>query len=240
METNVVPQGHSTWGVGIRKGSLLRDTGRGVPLVSPWLPFNELLGYHWVINGIEMQHTLGELIERARVVLNPARAAMTVVGHGDAHFGNVFLEDHSRYLYFDPAFAGRHTPLLDVVKPLFHNIFATWMYFPHEIARDLQLSVIVLDDTLYVEHNYELTPVRQAILQTKNEHLLTPLIAWLHAEGGLPEDWLEMMQLALMCCPLLTINLIDGERIPAAVSWLGLSLAVQMGNSGIESWRTEL
>jgi len=208
--------------------------GKVVPLVSPWLPFNELLGYHWVINGVKMQHTLGELIERARVVLNPGRAAMTVVGHGDAHFGNVFLEDHSRYLYFDPAFAGRHTPLLDVVKPLFHNVFATWMYFPHEIARDLQLSVILRDDTLYVEHNYVLTPVRQAILQTKVEHLLTPLIAWLRAEGGLPEDWLEMMQLALMCCPLLTINLIDGERIPPTVSWLGLLLAVQMGNSGME------
>ena len=239
-ETNVVPQGHLTREIGNHKEPLLRDTGRGVPLVSPGLPFNELLGYRWVINGVEMQHTLGELIERGRVVLNPARAAMTVIGHGDAHFGNVFMEDHSRYLYFDPAFAGRHTPLLDVVKPLFHNVFATWMYFPHEIARDLQLSVIVRDDTLYIEHNYVLTPVRQAILQTKVEHLLTPLIAWLRAEGGLPEDWLEMMKLALMCCPLLTINLIDGERIPPTVSWLGLSLAAQMGNSGIEPWRTEL
>ena len=233
-ETSVVPQGHPTWGVGNRKGSLLCDTGRGVPLGSPGLPFDELLGYRWVINGVEMPRTLGDLVERAKVVLNPARAAMTVIGHGDAHFGNVFLENHSRYLYFDPAFAGRHTPLLDVVKPLFHNVFATWMYFPHEIARDLQLSVIVRGDTLYVEHNYALTPVRQAILQTKVEYLLTPLIAWLRAEGGLPEDWLEMMQLALMCCPLLTINLIDGERIPPTVSWLGLSLAVQMGNSGME------
>jgi hypothetical protein len=234
METSVVPQGHFTREIGNHEEPLLRDMGRSAPLVSPGLPFNELLGYHWVINGVEMQHTLGELIERARVVLNPARAAMTVVGHGDAHFGNVFLENHSRYLYFDPAFAGRHTPLLDVVKPLFHNVFATWMYFPHEIDRDLQLSVIVRDDTLYVEHNYALTPVRKAILQTKVEHLLTPLIAWLRAEGGLPEDWLEMMQLALMCCPLLTINLIDGERIPPTVSWLGLLLAVQMGNSGME------
>ncbi len=96
------------------------------------------------------------------------------------------------------------------------------------------------DGTLYIEHNYTLTPVRRAILQTKVEYLLTPLIAWLRAEGGLPEDWLEMMHLALMCCPLLTINLIDGERLPPTVSWLGLSLAVQIGNNGIEPWRTEL
>ena len=214
--------------------------GKNVPLESPELLFDELLRYRWVINGVGLRQTLGELIEQAKVVLDPARVAMTVIGHGDAHFGNVFLEDHSRYLYFDPAFAGRHTPVLDVVKPLFHNVFATWMYFPCEIARDLRLSVTVGDRTVFIEHNYTLTPVRRAILQTKIEHLLTPLIAWLRAQGRLPDDWLEMMQLALMCCPLLTINLIDGERLPPTVSWLGLSLAMQMGNTGIGPWRTEL
>src|SRR5205823_5647174 len=69
------------------------------------IPFEELLKYRWIINGHEHQRTLGELIERARVVLNPEREAMTVTGHGDAHFGNVFLEDQKDYLYFDPAFA---------------------------------------------------------------------------------------------------------------------------------------
>jgi phosphoglycolate phosphatase-like HAD superfamily hydrolase len=204
------------------------------------LDFEELLEYRWVINGDAQRYTLGELIKQAKVVLNPARAAMTIVGHGDAHFGNVFLENRSRYLYFDPAFAGRHSPLLEIVKPLFHNVFATWMYFPREIARDLQLEVSVRDKTLFIEHNYALTSERRAILQTKIEHLLTPLIAWLRTFGGLPSDWLEILQLAMMCCPLLTINLIDRERLPLTVSWLGLLQAVQMGNSGIEPWRREL
>ncbi len=196
-----------------------------------------------MVNGVELRWTLGDLIERAKVVLDPRRAAVTVIGHGDAHFGNVFLENNpggARYLYFDPAFAGRHTPLLDAVKPLFHNVFATWMYFPRDVARDLQLAVTVQDSMLFVEHNYTLTPIRRTILETKVEHLLLPLLAELRARGGLPEDWLEMLQLALMCCPLLTINLIDGERLPPAVSWLGLSLAVQMGNNGIEPWRIDI
>ena len=216
---------------------------KGSPLLDTELPFDELVGYRWVINGMELRRTLGDLIRRARVVLDPRRAAVTVIGHGDAHFGNVFLENNpgaARYLYFDPAFAGRHTPLLDVVKPLFHNVFATWMYFPRDVARDLQLAVTVHDRTLFVEHNYTLTPIRRTILETKVEHLLLPLVAELRTRGGLPEDWLEMLQLALMCCPLLTINLIDGERIPPAVSWLGLSLAVQMGNNGIEPWRIDI
>ena len=182
---------------------------------------------------------------------------MTIIGHGDAHFGNVFLESTDReqsgeaqaqetrsgprrYLYFDPAFAGRHAPLLDVIKPLFHNVFATWMYFPREIAQDLQLSVKRHDSTLDVEHDYTLTPVRQAIWQTKIEHLLTPLIEELRSQDALPADWLEIMRLALMCCPLLTVNLLDEERMPASIAWLGLLRAVEMGNRGIESWRIDV
>jgi phosphoglycolate phosphatase-like HAD superfamily hydrolase len=211
------------------------------------LSLNDLLRYRWIINGMRYKRTLGELVERAKEALNPARAATTVIGHGDAHFGNVFLEQGlqsdreerrgPRYLYFDPAFAGRHTPLLDVIKPLFHNVFATWMYFPYDVARDLNLSVIVQNSTITVEHNYALTPIRQAILQTKIEHLLVPLVAELRSRDALPGDWLEVIRLALMCCPLLTINLLDEERIPASIGWLGLSQAVQMGNEGIPSWR---
>jgi phosphoglycolate phosphatase-like HAD superfamily hydrolase len=202
------------------------------------IPLDELLMYHWVINGVPKRRTLHELVERAKVVLNPVRDAMTIIGHGDAHFGNVFLESTGhkeaglRYLYFDPAFAGRHSPLLDVIKPLFHNVFATWMYFPQDIARSLQLSVSRHEMTLNVEHNYTLTPVRRAIVQTKIEHLLTPLIEELRSQEALPADWPEMMRSALMCCALLTINLLDRERMPATITWLGLSQAVEMGNSG--------
>ena len=204
------------------------------------ISFNELLSLRWVINGVSQQKTLGELVERAKVVLNPAWDALTVIGHGDAHFGNVFLENQNRFLYFDPAFAGRHSPLLDVIKPLFHNVLATWMYFPHAIAQDLQLTISRRGMTIIVEENYTLTPIRRAILQTKVEQLLRPLMVKLGTREMLPVHWKEIMQLALMCCSLLTINLLDGERMPPSISWLGLLLAVQTGNNGIQPWGYEL
>ena len=198
------------------------------------IPFDELLAYHWTINGVPQQKTLGQLVERAIKLLHPVQPTSTIIGHGDAHFGNIFLEatsgtqtssaqtkisvgesfvdTQSRYLYFDPAFAGRHSPLLDIIKPLFHNIFATWMYFPHEIAQNLQLSVTIENKNIYIEHTYVLTPVRKAILQVKRDHLLTPLIAHLRSQNALPNDWLEFMHMALMCCPLLTVNLLDAQR----------------------------
>ncbi|HCI81982.1 MAG TPA: hypothetical protein DHW02_20090, partial [Ktedonobacter sp.] len=199
------------------------------------ISFEQLLTCHWNINGLEMPYTLSELVERAKIVLDPARAGMSVIGHGDAHFGNVFLEQKRDYLYFDPAFAGRHSPLLDVIKPLFHNVFATWMYFPYEIDRDMQITVEIRDTMLVVNHSYTLTPLRKELLQTKEMYLLSPLLERLGV--NLPDDWLAMMQSALMCCPLLTMNLFDTTRMPTSIGWLGLSLAVLMGNNGMQSWK---
>ncbi len=197
------------------------------------LLFEDLLNYRWVINHVELSGplpTLGQLLERAKTVLNPAREGMTVIGHGDAHFGNVFLEDRTRYQYFDPAFAGRHDPILDIVKPFFHNVYATWMYFPDQVAQDLSCSVTIHGDKIYVEHNYVISPVRQAILNTKIEYLLHPLVSILDAQQALSENWIEVMRQALMCCPLLTVNLLDSEKRSAAICWLGLTQVMQMGN----------
>ena len=199
------------------------------------IPFEKLLTYHWNINGMMLTYTLSELIERAKIALDPMRSDMTIIGHGDAHFGNVFLEEKRDYLYFDPAFAGRHSPLLDVIKPLFHNVFATWMYFPHEIARGMHITVERRDTMLMVEHSFTLTSLRNALLQTKETYLLRPLLERLGT--SLPDDWLAMMQSALMCCPLLTMNLFDTTRMPTSIGWLGLSLAVLMGNNGMQSWK---
>ncbi len=226
------------------------------------LPFADVASYRWVINGVEQTRSLGELVRQAREALHPAQAMATAVGHSDAHFGNVFLEQlpgepqraqgvlHSqlhtlgsgttyRYLYFDPAFAGRHSPLLDIVKPLYHNVFATWMYFPQEVARDLHIAVKIEDKQIIVEHDYVLTPIRRALLHTKYEHLLAPLVSWLEEQRALPEGWQEFLNLTLMCCPLLTINLFDRAKMPPEVGWLGLSQAVQLGNSGIADWLEE-
>jgi phosphoglycolate phosphatase-like HAD superfamily hydrolase len=221
-------------------------TGKQIPLPTGDTPksiaFEQILHAHWRINGVEQPQTLYTLIETGKRVLNPERPLATAIGHGDAHFGNVFLENAGqtqRYLYFDPAFAGQHSPLLDVVKPLFHNIFAMWMYFPYEVTQDLQLVVKLENEYISIEHNYRLTPLRRAMLGVKQEELLTPLLAWLETHQALPADWQDILKLALMCCPLLTVNLFDQEKRPPALGWLGLAQAVQLGNAGLEPWKEE-
>jgi hypothetical protein len=110
-----------------------------------------------------------------------------------------------------------------------------WMYFPREIEPGLSLKVHVSDSEkiIFIENDFELRPVRGALLQTKMEHLIHPLINWLRTMDALPADWQAIMQSALMCCPLLTVNLFDNARMPALVGWLGLMYAVHMGNTDV-------
>jgi phosphoglycolate phosphatase-like HAD superfamily hydrolase len=223
--------------------------GKTVPLPAGSQPteisFADIEHYRWTINGREQPHSLGRLIARAREVLHPARVMASVIGHGNAHSGNAFLEreqsDSSthtsdalyRYLFFDPVFAGRHNPLLDLVKPLYHNVFARWMDFPAEVVQTLNLTIQVQGEQLILEHNYGLTPIRQALLRTRYEKLLVPLVAWLEEQHALQEEWQEFLHLALMCCSLLTVNLCDTTKMLPVISWLGLAQAVQLGNAGL-------
>jgi hypothetical protein len=190
----------------------------------------DLRGHTWTINGQRYTDSLDDLIARSAVVLDPAQAGPSVVGHGDAHNGNVFLRrDERRLTYFDPAFAGRHDPLLDLAKPLFHNVFAMWMYYP-EVKRDeLTLSYRMDGDTIVIEHDYALPAIRLMFLRSKIEQVLAPIAGELRRRGWLAPQWRARLKSALFCCPLLTKNLADRAVFPAEIGLLGLAFAVEMG-----------
>ncbi|HRF93752.1 MAG TPA: hypothetical protein PLZ51_01095, partial [Aggregatilineales bacterium] len=45
----------------------------------------------WVINGQAYSETINDLVADAIRLLNPAIPRPTIIGHGDAHNGNVFF-----------------------------------------------------------------------------------------------------------------------------------------------------
>ncbi len=184
----------------------------------------------WEINGQRYDATLDDLIAAATRLLDPVQAAPSIIGHGDAHNGNVFFRGADQPLmYFDPAFAGRQDPLLDLTKPLFHNVFAMWMYFPQVKAQQTQISLRREGDVWQVEHDYALHPAREMFLRSKVERTLIPTLDELKQRGWLRADWRACLKAALMCCPLLTMNLTDGDKFPPEISLLGLTMAVEMG-----------
>ncbi len=195
----------------------------------------------WTINGVAFKDTLDDIIVRASTLLAPERDGPAVVGHGDAHNGNLFLRG-SDLVYFDPAFAGRHDPLLDLVKPLYHNVHAMWMYFPQRWAQQNKISLARKEHEFVVTYPDRLPAIREMFWQSKTERVLIPLLQELRKRGWLRSDWRAYLQAALACCPLLTMNLADGQRFPPPAALLGLAQVIEMGgrsyagDSRVERW----
>lgn len=209
-----------------------RESEVSLSIAEEALSFNKVSQLRWQINGSSYDETLESMIERAIRLTQPAREAASVIGHGDAHNGNVFYHEsadgNARLSYFDPAFAGRHHPLLDLVKPIFHNVFCMWMYFPDLKDSSLRLQAVASGDRLTITHDYAIAPVRHMFLRSKVERVLIPILVELKRRAWLGTEWRAALKAALFCCPLLTRNLADTNIFPPAISLLGLAQAVEM------------
>jgi len=213
------------------------ENKRSVTLPDGVYPLEKIRSVKWIINGQKYDESIDDLINNAVSLLDPAQPGPSVVGHGDAHNGNVFFREGGEppsLLYFDPAFAGRHHPLLDLTKPLFHNVFAMWMYFPDEIASRLSISLKRYNGTFEVHYEYPLPEVRLMFLRSKVDHVLLPILQELKSRGELRPDWRLHLKAALFCCPFLTLDLTNADRFPPAITLLGLVMAVEMGGESTE------
>ena len=186
----------------------------------------------WVINGVKYQKNLKQIIDTAIEMLNPKHTTPSIVGHGDAHNGNVFFQGDGTLLYFDPAFAGRHSPLLDLVKPLFHNVFAMWMYYPDIKKQQFKFDLKHGDKQWVLDYEYDLPSIRSMFLESKVKNTLLPIAIELKKRDLLSASWREYMKSALFCCPFLTMNLSDKNKFPPEISLLGLAMSIQMGSEG--------
>lgn len=192
------------------------------------------------VNGQAYRDTFGALFRRAAEKLNPLHLAGAggVVAHGDAHNANVWYSRRetggASLSFFDPAFAGEHVPtLLAEAKATFHNIFAHpfWLYDPQEAAHRYSASASYRDGVLALETDWDLSPVRQALLEGKAERLWRPLLKLLKSRDMLPDDWRETLKLALFLCPTLVMNLRSGAASHNDISSaIAFSVALQMGS----------
>jgi hypothetical protein len=223
--------------LGGRFASFYRDQDFVLPGVT--LPWRELGDLTISFKGVVYRDTFRTLFEASFRELEPRLfAGLGVTAHGDAHNANVWFEEGERtprLTMFDPAFAGEHVPaLLAEVKATFHNIFAHpfWLYEPQVAADRFSARVGRRGDTLAIETDWSLSPLRLAFLAAKRDLLWRPLLAALQARGALAADWRRQVKLALFCCPTLVMNLRAGVASHNPVSSaIGLGVAVMMGSS---------
>ena len=191
----------------------------------------------WRIDGRDYPVTLRQAFTRALSRLNPARLGpgTAVTAHGDAHNANVWFQTDAaddRLVLFDPAFAGRHIPvLLADVKATFHNIFAHpfWLYDPAEATQRHHATVRRVGDALEVETDWTLSPLRRTFLEIKARRFWHPLLTRLKADGALPPDWEQTVRAALFACPTLVMDLTAAGRSAHTTtsSAIGLAVAIQ-------------
>lgn len=188
----------------------------------------------WVINDRCYQSNLRDLIANQTIIV-PEQEGLSVIGHGDAHNGNIFLRhiegmEEYQLVYFDPAFAGRHNPFLDLAKPLFHNVFASWLYHPIDHPQAKTLIRRETSEKIHITFDENLLNTRWLFFHSKAERVLKPLVIELRRRDLLPANWRLYLKTALFCCPLLTMDLTDANRFPENVKWLGLAYSVIMGS----------
>jgi hypothetical protein len=212
--------------------------GKSLNLGDQQIPFGELAKKRWRINGVEYKDTLDQVIERSRSILKPDTGP-AVIGHGDAHNGNLFVNlDSESFYMFDPAFAGLHHPLIDLTKPTFHNFLARWMYYPEQVSKEFELTYKITDSEITIEHSFMPSELRLSFLELRKKHVLKPTFELLRKNGMLADNWQTYLRSSLFCCPFLTVNLLaesksDGtlaERYPASIKLLGCAMAMELGS----------
>lgn len=197
--------------------------------------WRRLAGKRWRVGDVDYAATLADVASEAARLLRPDVLAHgpVVTAHGDDHQGNVWCrrdDTGAPFLtLFDPAFAGDDLPaLLAFVKPTYHNALAhpSWLYHPQDV---LPVEVEEQDDRVHVLDAFELSPLRQDVLDSAVEHVWAPLLTAMSARRLLPVGWRRTVRSALAMCPLLVTDLVDQRRGPAAV-WEGLAHVVVAGS----------
>ncbi len=221
------------------------------------LSFKDFSNKKWIINGISYDLSLAHAFMNAKEFTNPRHCEKyaAVIAHGDDHTGNLWwLPDapkEKQLRYFDPAFAGEHIPALQAAKKaLFHVNFAhqDWLYDPADL--DIEMNINVQGDTIHVEHNWDLPPLRERFLSSQLEHVFKPLLAEMKKRDMLPDDWEDIMRSTLFCCPILCKNLIAGRGEPnpqtPEASMLGFAISIMLasapesGHDRVSKFMTEL
>jgi len=218
------------------------------------LDWDKFSAANWKINGVNFPSSIVELFKQSAMALNPENLASqgAVTAHGHAHNANVwFVEDaKTKLVMFDPAFAGEYIPvLLAEAKATFHNIYAHpyWLYEPEKVQQHYRVDVSFIEETntICVNHDWELSPLRSAFLESKITHYWKPLIMFLSEKKTLPSNWKEVIRLALFCSPTLVMNLRmnkSGSHTTAS-SALGFAISVSLASSsssGLSGWIDEL
>jgi len=183
----------------------LHVAGRSVSL-------NELMMLPISINGYD-HPCLFEIHSRAESLLDPARFANQPVafGLGDAHGGNIMIEEKPqknaarRVLHIDDEASGYHSPILDLAKPFYNDIFFGALYA--DCVTDApKVEAGIEDGILKLKYIGVERTLSKAVLEITRRYLIEPLLLHAPETSVDVKAGIETLASALFACAVLTRN----------------------------------
>ena len=171
---------------------------------------DQILSWSMKVNG-KQYPSLHSCFEEALAKLSVDE--ITVVGFGDGHGGNILVggkgESSAETLrYVDYEAAGRHSPWLDMAKPIYNDVFYS-IFYADLLGKDLFADGTVKvkvqeDDGVDISFTFSPDELTYGIWQVKKRFILDPFVHYLKAQGHKTDDWNRKLGLALLCCAVLT------------------------------------
>lgn len=179
----------------------------GIFICGTWLSLDKLCHLKLRINGRDYSSLRTVLDDATDCLMSKQR--LLAFGLGDGHGGNVLVPFSSgpdparKLLSIDYEVSGFHSPLLDLAKPLYNDIFFRALYADC-ISSPPQIEVELMDDTLLMRTFYGDSSLAQAILGVKRSYLVEPLFRHAQELGFDLYPEARVLSSALFACGLLT------------------------------------
>lgn len=203
------------------------------------LTLEQLLSKCLNVNG-KQYGSLKKILEKAEELLRPSSFIdqLVIFGLGNGHSGNVLVSNiiqpnsTRNILYTDYEVAGYHSPILDLAKYFYYDVFFN-IFYAHDVTSDdlFVRNIIQLSfhdgDILTIKLNMPESMLSKAILEIKRRYMLVPFLEFIEKTEGklkLFSNWPSIFGHALFCCALLTRNFSERPDVFFANLALGVIL----------------
>ncbi|KAK5631039.1 hypothetical protein RRF57_006754 [Xylaria bambusicola] len=218
--------------------------GQGITLGGEIISLDRLLSLRWLVNG-KPYPSLRQAFREASDITSPTSAQIlscpTVFGLGDAHGGNVMINESSAakggtsdILFIDYEVAGFHPVMLDLAKPFYNDLFYEMLYrrlTPNCISLGLKYILDVETNTIILDLKPQIDTLTQALFDIKLRYLVKPLCDEFRSLGANLEDHVPLLSTSLFLCATLGISLASNEEAFLASFASGLII------KGAQTWR---
>jgi hypothetical protein len=175
----------------------------GVEISGHRLSYRELCESQIVINGVDYP-SLSSIFKEAETILVPDQEwGVEVFGLGDGHGGNVMigsstLKNGSReILYIDYEVTGFHSPILDIAKPLYNDVFFN-IFYDDILNVTPYMTSSFEHGRIQINIDVKFDSLSRAILEIKRRYLLEPFW-WIMRQHGFDLFSLEKYAKTRIC-----------------------------------------